>query len=64
MAGFLTHRAMHLVLLDVHIEERAMNTDPIELIDLGDATEETKQFLPLRVFPDSVYFWGLVPNLG
>ena len=41
-----------------------MNTDPIELIDLGDATEETKQFLPLRVFPDSVYFWGLVPNLG
>jgi len=55
---------MHLVLLGVHIKERAMNTVPIELIDLGDATEETKQFLPIPVFADSVYFFGLVPNIG
>jgi hypothetical protein len=55
---------MHLVLFDVQLEERAMNTDPIELIDLGDATEETKQFLPIPAFPDSYYYWGLAPDLG
>lgn len=41
-----------------------MNTDPIELVDLGDAAEETKQFLPLPIFSDSSYFLGLVPDLG
>lgn len=44
-----------------------MNTDPVELVelvDLGDAAEETKQFLPIPVFPDSTYFWGMVPDLG
>lgn len=41
-----------------------MTTAPIELVDLGDASEETKQFLPLRIFPDSAYFWGLTPDLG
>jgi hypothetical protein len=52
------------VLLDVPRKERAMNTDPIELVDLGDAAEETKQFQPVPVFPDSTYFWGLVPDMG
>lgn len=41
-----------------------MNTDLIELTDLGDASEETKQFLPVQVFPDSTFFWGLLPDLG
>lgn len=41
-----------------------MNTDLIELVDLGDAAQETKQFLPYPVFPDSTYFWGMVPDLG
>lgn len=41
-----------------------MNSDPVELVDLGDATQETKQYLPIPAFPDSVYFWGLVPDLG
>lgn len=36
----------------------------MELMDLGDAMRETKQYLPIPVFPDSVYFWGLVPDLG
>jgi hypothetical protein len=64
MAGSGTHRAIHSVLFDVRLKERAMNKDPIELVDLGDAAEETKQFLPVPVFPDSTYFWGLVPDLG
>lgn len=55
---------MHPALFDVPIKERAMNTDPIELVDLGDATEETKQLFPLHVFPDSTWFWGLMPDLG
>ena len=41
-----------------------MNTDPIELIDLGDATEETKQLLAVPVFLDSQYFLGLLPDIG
>lgn len=41
-----------------------MDTDPIELIDLGDAAEETKQHMPIPVFIDSVYYRGLVPDIG
>lgn len=41
-----------------------MDTDLIELIDLGDATQETKQYLPIPVFIDSVYYRGLVPDIG
>jgi hypothetical protein len=55
---------MHPALFGVHTEERAMNTDPIELVDLGDASEETKQILPIPVFPDNYYFYGLMPGLG
>lgn len=62
--SFLNEPAMHSALFGVHTEERAMNTDPIELVDLGDATEETKQFLPIPVFPDNYYFYGLAPSLG
>lgn len=64
MAGSATHRAIHLVLFDVPLEEKAMNTDPIELVDLGDAAEETKQYMPMQAFPDSTYFWGMVPDPG
>lgn len=39
-------------------------TELVELVDLGDASEETKQFLPLHVFPDSAYYWGMTPDLG
>jgi hypothetical protein len=55
---------MHPALFGVQSKERAMNTDPIELVDLGDATEETKQYMPIHVLPDSTYYWGLVPDLG
>lgn len=41
-----------------------MNTDPIELVDLGDASEETKQFLPIPAYFDSTFFRGLVPDIG
>lgn len=41
-----------------------MNTDPIELVDLGDAAEETKQFMPIPAHFDSTYFRGLVPDIG
>ncbi|WP_269813729.1 hypothetical protein [Peristeroidobacter agariperforans] len=41
-----------------------MKTDPIELVDLGDATQETKQFLPYPVFFDNVFGLGLVPEIG
>lgn len=33
-------------------------SDELELVDLGDATEETKQCAPLALFPDSWYGWG------
>lgn len=55
---------MHLVLFDVHLKERAMSTDTIELVDLGDASEETKQFLPIPAYFDSTFFRGLVPDIG
>jgi hypothetical protein len=32
--------------------------DEIELIDLGDVTEETKQCTPYGVFVDSWFQWG------
>lgn len=64
MGTVAKHRAIHSVLFVVPLKERAMNTDLIELVDLGDATQETKQFLPYPVFPDSTYFWGLVPDIG
>ena len=41
-----------------------MDTDSVELVDLGDATEETKQFVPFPAFPDSTYFAGLLPDGG
>jgi hypothetical protein len=41
-----------------------MDMDPIELTDLGDACEETKQYLDIPVMPDSTYFWGLLPDMG
>jgi hypothetical protein len=41
-----------------------MNTDPLDLIDLGDATQETKQLLAVPVFLDSLYYLGLLPDLG
>lgn len=41
-----------------------MNTDPIELVDLGDAALETKQFLAIPIFLDSLFYQGLIPDLG
>lgn len=64
MARSATHREIHIVSAGVQPKERDMNTDPIELDDLGDATQETKHYVPIPVFPDSLYFWGLVPDLG
>ena len=52
------------VLLEVHLQERAMDTDPIDLLDLGDATQETKQLMAVPVFLDSQYFLGLLPDIG
>jgi hypothetical protein len=41
-----------------------MREQGIELIDLGDATKETKQLLQLPIFLDSFFFLGLLPDLG
>ena len=41
-----------------------MNSDPIELIDFGDAAQETKQLAPTPVFLDNLYFLGLLPDIG
>jgi hypothetical protein len=41
-----------------------MNTDQLDLLDLGDATQETKQLLNVPVFLDSQYFLGLLPDIG
>jgi hypothetical protein len=51
-------------LFDVPRQERAMDTDPMDLIDLGDATQETKQLMAIPVYLDSQYFLGLLPDLG
>ena len=34
------------------------NETPIELVDLGDAMEETKQIQPIMIWPDSWFQWG------
>lgn len=31
----------------------------MELIDLGDAMEETKQIYPIQVVPDALFGWGM-----
>ena len=41
-----------------------MDTDPMDLIDLGDATQETRQLMAVPVFLDSQYFLGLLPDIG
>lgn len=41
-----------------------MNTDLIELVDLGEATRETRQLLAVPIFLDSLYYLGLLPDLG
>jgi hypothetical protein len=41
-----------------------MHTDQVELVDLGDAAEETKQLIPVPVFLDSAFFLALLPDLG
>lgn len=41
-----------------------MNTDALDLIDLGDATQETKQLAPQPVYLDSLYYLGMLPDLG
>jgi hypothetical protein len=64
MARSRTHRAIHAVLFDVYLKEMAMDMDLIDLTDLGDATEETKQYVAVQLFPDSAYFWGLLPDMG
>jgi hypothetical protein len=37
-------------------------SEPIELIDLGDATKETRQFIAIPVFLDSVLDFGILPG--
>jgi hypothetical protein len=32
--------------------------DELELVDLGDTTEETKQCTPMAFLPDSWFQWG------
>lgn len=41
-----------------------MDTDPIDLLDLGDAAQETKQYMSVPVFLDSQFFLGLLPDIG
>ena len=41
-----------------------MDTDSMDLIDLGDATQETRQLMAVPVYLDSQYFLGLLPDIG
>lgn len=41
-----------------------MDTNPLDLLDLGDATQETKQLLNVPVYLDSQFFLGLLPDIG
>lgn len=35
-----------------------MHVIELELIDLGDATAETKQISPAMIYPDALFGWG------
>lgn len=35
----------------------------LSIMDLGDATRETKDHRPVPVYPDNMYGWGLAPSL-
>lgn len=37
-------------------------SEAIELIDLGDATEETRQAIDIPLYWDSILGWGLFPG--
>ena len=41
-----------------------MTTDFIDVIDLGDATKETRQLYPRPVYLDSLYYLGILPDIG
>jgi hypothetical protein len=41
-----------------------MDTDPIDLLDLGDAAQETKQLMASPVYLDSQYYLGMLPDIG
>ena len=38
--------------------EDAETETQLELSDLGDAMEETKQIAPILIYPDSTFGWG------
>jgi hypothetical protein len=37
-------------------------SEPLELVDLGDATQETRQWGIWKLFPDSTYWMGEYPG--
>jgi hypothetical protein len=41
-----------------------MDTETLDLLDLGDATKETKQLYPRPVYLDSLYYLGILPDIG
>jgi hypothetical protein len=41
-----------------------MTMDELELVDLGDATVETKQCAPAFFVPDSTFQWGTHSGWG
>lgn len=41
-----------------------MNTGSIDVSDLGDAMQETRQLYPQPVYLDSLYYLGMLPDLG
>ena len=43
------------------IEEARVEVQGIEMIDLGDAAAETKQFNPVQIYQDSPITWGRTP---
>jgi hypothetical protein len=40
------------------IEDRGVEVQGIEVIDLGDAAEETRQWHPVQAVQDSATTWG------
>lgn len=40
------------------IETSEIEVEGLELVDLGDAAEETRQFHPIQMVQDSTLTWG------
>lgn len=45
--------------MNAKVDLIASELEAMSIVDLGDASEETKQFAPVIEVPDSLFGWGL-----